>query len=51
MEDMEDMEDMADMAMGVGVGRMTPRPQAKPVCNALRNKIPVINIDRLEIGF
>jgi hypothetical protein len=30
---------------------MTPRPQAKTVCNALRTKGRVINIDPLDIGF
>ena len=40
-----------DTAVGVAVAIMTPSPQAKTVCNALRNKGRVINIDPLDIGF
>ena len=38
-------------AVGVAVVIMTPRPQAKTGCNALRNKGRVINIEPLDIGF
>jgi uroporphyrinogen-III synthase len=42
---------MAGTAAGVAVAIMTPRPQAKTVCNTLRNKGRVINIEPLDIGF
>jgi 2TM family of unknown function (DUF5676) len=42
---------MADTAAGVAVAIMIPSPQARTVCNALRNKGQVINIDSSDIVF